>query len=830
MGTSEQSGASGPGSPSSPPLLVLKGSRVREYLQQNQQLLAAPVGSVSSARYNQTWVSSRVDFETLSPGQAVVILMSDAPYEKICPVRHARLVSATRVGSYLDLVMSAEEFVDPEVAGSDCGAGLAAAAQAAGLPAPFDDDGRKMFVDVAPEGWSIGRVPIQVPGPAGTGPLPSSRHDDSETLAWRRTVDFLTSSAEEQEHYTSAFFFRPVSLRRLLDDRTQHPRGKSTLAPTGEEMLWPGEIDLELDATYRLEVVCYNPHRTAEDVARVRLSPDGGGRVSFPDPLGSGLPRLERDGRTQLHLTPRRAGKLVLELAVTPGGEISSFVRLDNLRVLGPDGSVSDTLEDGESSALSSDTRDGHAGSLIDSQGLLGLDDWIDARLNPAVSVRLGLFREFLSPWSGKSAVVAERHASLAFQEGEWAEVVRLLRGREDLSQAARHQRLLATLQLRQSVDVATEAAALSWTGEHDQYFEHLVRLAPDLDGSARTELAERLPFVIWGDDKSCRFLRALMDTACAEDLVGYIADSLRVHSALFGLDSDGVLSWLLAQIRRFDRPSPALIAEMVHWAPNTTRSDEVVELLTGGVLAQLCRRAGIEVAETIAGQLRPSLDFYQRLHLDLNLANLQKDSTLGVVCSAKDDAYSGVGRALATLMELLEAARQAGAAWEGEEVADRIRGLLGTPLAMEPEARMWAEEALTEWGAFLEARAPYRAKLMDEVTQKGLEVGEHFTGCTLHVFTGHHSPEEQESRYRTAGDLLGMPVAVHALVERGPLEGLRPGRDLVVVITRWGGHSDTEAVQDRCKKAKVSCFAMPQHVLDPERVVLELWGRIRGK
>ncbi len=810
---------------------MLKGSRVREYLQQNQQLLAAPAGSVTRARYNQTWVSSRVDFETLAPGRAVVILMSDSPYGQMCPVRHARLVSATRVGSYLDLVMSVEEFVDPEAAGRDCGADLAAAATAAGLPAPFDDAGRKMFVDVAPQGWDIGRVPLQVPVQEGTGSLfPSSVQDDSDTLAWRRTIDFLTSSAEEKEYYASAFFFRPVSLRRLLDDRTEHARGNSILTPMGEEMLWPGEIDLELNATYRLEIACYNPHRTPEDVARVRLSPDGGGRFSFPDPLGRGLPRLEQEGLAHLHLTPRRAGNVALELSVTPAGETSSFVRLDDFRVAGADGRVPDTPEDADRDAGAPSTLAGEVGPSVDAQDLLRLDDWIEAHLKPDPTVRLGLFREFLSPWSGESTMMAERHADLAFAQREWAEVERRLRGREGLSQAARHQRLLAILELRQHVDVAAEAAALSWAGEYDHYFEHFLRLAPDLDAGARAELADRLPFAIWGDDKSCRFLRALMDTPCDQDLVGYIADSLRVHSALFGLDSNGVLSWLLGQIRRFDRPSAGLVSELVHWAGNATRTDEVVDLLAGGVLAQLCRRSGIEVVETTIGELRPSLDFYQRLRLDVTLADLQKNSTDIVTCGAKGTGYSASGEALTTLMGLLEEARQAGAVWEGEEVADRIRGLLGAAPLLEPEARSWAEEALADWGVFLVAREPYRAKLMDEVAQKGLEVGERHKGMTLHVFTGHQSIGSQSGRYQTAGDLLGMPVDVHALTDRGPLEGLQPGRDLVVVITRWGGHADTEAVQDRCKKAKVPCFAMPQHVLDPERVVLELWERVRGK
>jgi hypothetical protein len=119
---------------------------------------------------------------------------------------------------------------------------------------------------------------------------------------------------------------------------------------------------------------------------------------------------------------------------------------------------------------------------------------------------------------------------------------------------------------------------------------------------------------------------------------------------------------------------------------------------------------------------------------------------------------------------------------------------------------------------------------LMDEVAQKGLELGARLQGRTLHIFTGHQAAGSLDGRYEATGDLLNLPTKVHGLTERGQLDGLHSGKDLVVVITRWAGHSDTGAIQDRCKKAKVPCYPMPQHVVDPARVVLELWDRGAGK
>src|SRR5665811_2535464 len=61
-------------------LLVLKGSRVREYLQQNQRLLAAPRGQVVRTAFNLTWVSSQIDLSLLEPGLQTLIMFSDHPY------------------------------------------------------------------------------------------------------------------------------------------------------------------------------------------------------------------------------------------------------------------------------------------------------------------------------------------------------------------------------------------------------------------------------------------------------------------------------------------------------------------------------------------------------------------------------------------------------------------------------------------------------------------------------------------------------------------------------------------------------------------------------
>ncbi len=812
-----------------PPLLVLKGSRVREYLQQNQRLLAAPIGGITRTRYSLTWVSSRVDLAALTPGRPAVIIFTDAPYRKMCPVRHARIASATREGSSLDLTLSLEEFVDPEAAGRDCLRELEAAARAVGGPQPFDDKGRKVFLDLASEGWDVGRVPLQIPGhdqgALSAAPGPPAH---SETLAWRSIVDFLATSEEEREHYASAFFFRPVSLRRVLDDRTKGNGHLSIHRATGPELLWPGEIDLELDATYRLELSCYNPHRTDDEGARARLSPDGAGRFSFPDPLGTGLPRLLREGLVQLHFVPRRAGITALELAVTPGGETSSFLRLEALRVLSADGETTDTADGHarEQPAQTPISIAGDAGRGIEAQELLRLDDWVQARMAPNAAAHLQLFRDFLTPWSGKSLTVAERHASLAFAQKQWAEVEHLLRDRDDLSQEARHQRILASVELHRNIDVAAEASQLSWTGEFDPHFEHLLRLTPGLDIAARNGLVERMPFAIWGDDKSCRFLRTLMDTPCDQELAVYIGDSLLEHSALFGLDSDEVLAWLLEQVRRFDVPSPELVSQIVHWTANVARPDAVVELLAGGVLAQLCRQEGIEAAAKTVDELRPCLDFPARMRLDVTLAGLQARSSSSRVCEPTTAGYSPLAEALTTLLGLLEGARRAGAVWEGNEVADRIRGILGTTPSLEADVRAWAEEELAGWLEFLDGRERYRTALMDEVAQKGLELGARFGGRTLHVFTGHAAADSLADRYEVTGDFLGLPTKVHSLSDRGPLEGLQGGRDLVVVITRWAGHADTDAIHERCKKAKVPCYIMPKHVVEPARVVLELWER----
>jgi len=232
-----------------PTLLLLKGSRVREYLQQNQRLLAALPGQAVRTRYNRTWVSDRVDLGRLEPGLPALVLFSDRPYETIAPARHARLLAARRMDDYLELDLRLEEFVAAEIAGTDLREHLGYDVD---WPyEPFDDAGRKFFLDLSPAGWTLPRA---------------ASEDDTATIAsWRRTIDFLTTSEEEREHYRHAVFFRPVELYRLGEGEAAHTVEQ---VPEGErrDLLDSAGAVFDQGGRYRLEVASYNPHLTAEEL------------------------------------------------------------------------------------------------------------------------------------------------------------------------------------------------------------------------------------------------------------------------------------------------------------------------------------------------------------------------------------------------------------------------------------------------------------------------------------------------------------------------------------------------------------------------------------
>jgi hypothetical protein len=385
------------------------------------------------------------------------------------------------------------------------------------------------------------------------------------------------------------------------------------------------------------------------------------------------------------------------------------------------------------------------------------------------------------------------------------------------------------------------------------------------LPGETWRALADALPFAIWGDDKSCRFLRALMDLDPDADLVEVIADALHIRAELFGLPADEVLSWLLERARRVDRPTPALIGTVGERIPNAVHPDEAVDLLAETLLSQLYRAEGSAAVAALYEQVKPHVELPQKLVLGRALAELYlqppprrgtgksaaasargegaearagvraqnavearnaMDARAGVDARAREDAREGVEAALYLLTELLGEALQAGDAYEAEELARRIDAVCRERGPGCDETVMGiAEESVAAFRRFMADWQPHRAAILADIEQKALDLQERWRDKTVLLFTGHEGDHLEERLHRLE-ELLDLEVEVHGLHERGVVESLQPGRHVVVLLPRWAGHADTGFIEEACHRRKVACYTVPQRAVNPERIVREIWGR----
>lgn len=347
------------------------------------------------------------------------------------------------------------------------------------------------------------------------------------------------------------------------------------------------------------------------------------------------------------------------------------------------------------------------------------------------------------------------------------------------------------------------------------------MRLVPKLDAATREELADRLPFQILGEEKSCIFLKELMELEPHQSLAEFIGASLKKHQSFFGLDADQILQWLVAQARRFERPSPELIRGVVGWMANANHIEEALALLESHLLANLAETEGVAAAEEALGKLEGRLDFYQELPLKLRLKELLLENPAEPV-----DGEKAVDRAVVLLIVLANKAAAAAARWEVMGLADTLRGVLTNRASVDPGWAAEAQQELERLEVWHEEWDAYRAKLRDEIQERGLDVGDALSGRTVHVFTGHQGTD-LDGRYEKLGGLLNLPVEIHHLDDRGVVESLDPSSDAAVIITRWSAHKQTDYIKDRCDKRRVRHYQMPKHVLAPERIVLEMAGRV---
>lgn len=119
-----------------------------------------------------------------------------------------------------------------------------------------------------------------------------------------------------------------------------------------------------------MELYSHNPHLTEHEVAQsfFRL---GGGAFSFGQGGGkeSESPHLVQDGRLGLEFVPVRQGVHALEVSAVPRSEVSSFLRLEDLEVVG---NVPDSPVPGR--------HGGKGVFVLPGEEALRLDDWLARR------------------------------------------------------------------------------------------------------------------------------------------------------------------------------------------------------------------------------------------------------------------------------------------------------------------------------------------------------------------------------------------------------------------------------------------------------------------
>ncbi|MFZ6005773.1 MAG: hypothetical protein ACOYXM_17755 [Actinomycetota bacterium] len=251
-------------------LYLLKGSRVREYHQQNVAILSAPEGEHVEIAYNHRWVQ---DGLRPQPDDGCVLVFADSPYEHFVPVRFAALTSVEETDSRLNLTCRLGPFIRVGAHG----------ALSERWTAPELDvrPGRKVFV-----------FEDENPG------LLAPRSMDEADEGWRAAVDALSTNG----------FFERTTIARILDvtDETglqvdhNHPVPLGSTVRARVELRSPSlgseTVEAILDADPRDSVVLVGPtHLPANGVDTIELTVSTPGVLSVgialrPDPLLSSRP------------------------------------------------------------------------------------------------------------------------------------------------------------------------------------------------------------------------------------------------------------------------------------------------------------------------------------------------------------------------------------------------------------------------------------------------------------------------------------------------------------------------------------------------------------
>lgn len=254
-------------------LYLLKGSRVREYHQQNLAVLGAAEGDSTEIIYNRRWVVAGVD---LRPGVGAVIVFADSPYDAFVPVRFGVLEEVDETPERVRLVVKLGPFVMAD--GLD---------KLATLWSRFDrdDDDRpgKRFV-------------LEDDNPDLTPPTSDTDLDD----AWRACCAALRANG----YFENSTIAR---IRKILDDRGLDVEAGGTVAAgsalhveieTCTPIASRDHVELVVDADPPGAVAARSEQLPASGIATVTLDTDGVGPVRLrcsllPEPARSSRPTFD---------------------------------------------------------------------------------------------------------------------------------------------------------------------------------------------------------------------------------------------------------------------------------------------------------------------------------------------------------------------------------------------------------------------------------------------------------------------------------------------------------------------------------------------------------
>ncbi len=258
-------------------LYLLKGSRIREYHQQNLWILGAPERATVEISYAHNWIEPGL---AARPGDGCVILFGDSPYDSLVPVRFATLETVHEQPGRQALTVRLGPYVAP--GGGDSLTGLLA-----GRPADRRPGKVFLFADDNPG-------------------LTHAASLDEEEAAWRSIVDALGANG---------YFGRSVFARTLaVVDGDGVPIDDGRAVPAGEEVL------------VRLEVRTPNP---PDEPVRVLAESDPPGLAELARPVEAPAtgtvdvplrPQAEGTARVALRFLPEplRSSRPELTLEVGP--------------------------------------------------------------------------------------------------------------------------------------------------------------------------------------------------------------------------------------------------------------------------------------------------------------------------------------------------------------------------------------------------------------------------------------------------------------------------------------------------------------------------------